>query len=249
MAYPWRTAWITGGSSGIGLEVARKLAAGGVRVTVSARSEDTLAKISAQSPMIDGIALDVTDADACRRTAMQLWERHGGLDLVLLNAGVWHPMTSSSLDLAKVRQSIDVNYFGLVNVIDPLVPLMKARGRGQLALTASVAGYRGLPKALAYAPSKAAAIALAEVLKPDLARAGITVSLVNPGFVDTPMTRVNDFPMPFLITPEAAADAIITGLASKRFEIVFPWRMMAAMKLLRVLPYPLFFWMSRRMSG
>jgi short-subunit dehydrogenase len=154
-------------------------------------------------------------------------------------------MGSSDFDAGKSAQSIAVNYLGIANPLETLIPLMIGRGRGHLALTASVAGYRGLPQAAAYAPSKAAVIALAETLAPDLARKGVSVSVINPGFVETPMTAVNTFPMPFLISPEDAATAIIRGLERKRFEIAFPWQMVVLLKFARVLPYPMFFWFAR----
>ena len=130
---------------------------------------------------------------------------------------------------------------------EPLIPAMANAGRGQLALVASVAGYRGLPKAAAYAPSKAAVISLAEVLRLELAGRGITVSLVNPGFVETPMTSVNKFPMPFIIKADDAADRIISGLARGKFEIAFPWQLVTMLKLLRMMPNALYLRLATRL--
>jgi short-subunit dehydrogenase len=130
-----------------------------------------------------------------------------------------------------------------------LIPAMKYAGRGQIALVASVAGYRGLPKAAAYAPSKAAVISLAEVLRLELAGLGIVVSLVNPGFVETPMTVENDFPMPFIIKAEDAAARIIKGLRKQRFEVAFPWQLVTMLKLGRILPYGLYFKLAGRTNS
>lgn len=238
---PWRTAWITGASSGIGRQVAIDLARAGIRVAASARSADALAELAAAEPGITAYPLDVTDLAAVRTTVTQIAAELGAIDLALLNAGVWHPMGAADFDVERIARSMAVNYQGIVNALDPLVPMMTARGSGRIALTASVAGYRGLPKAVAYAPSKAAVIALAETLHPELARKGVFVSLVNPGFVDTPMTAVNTFPMPFIMPVEEAARHVVSGLAKGKFEIAFPWQMVAMLKLARVLPYRIFF--------
>lgn len=242
---PWQTAWVVGASTGIGRELARKLGSAGVRVVVSARSADGLASLAAAHGRMVALPLDVTDRAAVAAAAREAEERVGPLDLVVLNAGVWHPMGGRDFDAAKSAASMAVNYMGIAHALEALIPPMVARGSGHIAMTSSVAGYRGLPKAAAYAPSKAAVIALAETLAPDLARHGVTVTVINPGFVETPMTSVNDFPMPFLMKPDAAADVILKGLVRRRFEIVFPWQMAVLMKLARVLPYPLFFWFAR----
>lgn len=238
---PWKTAWITGASSGIGRQVAIDLARAGVRVAASARSEEVLAKLAAAEPGILAYPLDVTDLAAVRATVASIAAEFGAIDLALLNAGVWHPMGASDFDVERIARSMAVNYQGIVNALEPLLPMMTARGSGRVALTASVAGYRGLPKAVAYAPSKAAVIALAETLYPDLARKGVAVSLINPGFVDTPMTAVNTFPMPFILPVEEAARRVVAGLAKGKFEIAFPWQMVMLLKLARVLPYRIFF--------
>lgn len=241
VALPWKTAWITGASSGIGRQVAIDLARAGVRVAASARSADALAELAAAESGIVAYPLDVTDLAAVRTTVARISADLGGIDLALLNAGVWHPMGAADFHVERISQSMAVNYQGIVNALEPLLPLMTARGSGRIALTASVAGYRGLPKAVAYAPSKAAVIALAETLHPDLARKGVGVSLINPGFVDTPMTAVNTFPMPFIMPVEEAARRVVSGLAKGKFEIAFPWQMVALLKLARVLPYRIFF--------
>jgi len=246
-APPWRTAWITGASTGIGREVAVQLAKRGVHVAVSARSASALAELAATHANITAYPLDVTDVAAVRDTLAAIQKAFGGLDLAILNAGVWHPMGASDFDAARAHQSMLVNYTGISNALDPLIPLLKAQGHGHVALVASVAGYRGLPKSAAYSPTKAAVISLAEILRPELALMGITTSVINPGFVETPMTSVNKFPMPFIIGASDAAARIIRGLERRKFEIAFPWQVVGILKLLRILPYALFFPGTSRM--
>lgn len=242
---PWKTAWITGASSGIGLELAVLLSAHGVRVAATARSVEKLVELAGRVPGIVPVPADVTNPAEVAAAYARIVATIGDIDLAVLNAGVWDPMGASDFTAARAVSSMAVNYAGLANALDPLIPAMIAAKRGHIALVASVAGYRGLPKGAAYAPSKAAAISLAEVLQPDLARHGIKVSIVNPGFVETPMTSVNEFPMPYIIKPDDAARRILRGLQRGKFEIVFPWQMMAMLKLARVLPYPAFFWLVR----
>ena len=242
MSLAWKTAWITGASTGIGLHVALQLAAQGVRVVISARSVDALAKAAAGQPNLIPVALDVTDAGAVARVAREI----GPQDLVIFGAGVYTPVAARAIDPKLFKSIMDVNYHGVVNGLAAVLPDMLARRGGHVAWIASVAGYRGLPKAAAYGPTKAALINLAESLKPELDRAGVTLSLINPGFVETPMTAQNDFVMPFLMKPEAAAERVIAGLAAGKFEIAFPRRFVAILKFARLLPYGLYFWLIKR---
>jgi len=188
MTAPWKTAWVTGASTGIGRELALKLAADGLRVAVSARSSEKLEELARTQANILSFPLDVTARADVATVHQRIVEAIGPIDLAILNAGVWHPMNAAEYDATRVAQSMSVNYIGIANALEPLIPTMIAAGKGQIALVASVAGYRGLPKAAAYAPSKAAVISLAEVLRLELPRHGIIVSLVNPGFVKTPLT-------------------------------------------------------------
>ena len=242
---PWRVVWITGASSGIGRDVALHLAKSGVRVAASARSADALVTLAAQQPGITAFPLDVTDRAAVAAVVRSIEATIGPIDLALLNAGIWQPMGARDFNAPMAVHSISVNYFGIINALDALIPLLIGRGSGHLALVSSVAGYRGLPKAAAYSPSKAAVISLAETLKPDLAARGVKVSVINPGFVETPMTRVNKFPMPFIIKSDDAANRIITRLQAGKFEIAFPWQLVSILKLARILPYSLYFWCVR----
>jgi NAD(P)-dependent dehydrogenase (short-subunit alcohol dehydrogenase family) len=180
-----------------------------------------------------------------KATADVIAAKLGRIDLAILNAGVWQPMGARNFDANKTALSMSVNYQGVCNGIAAVMPAMLERRSGQIALVSSVAGYRGLPKAVAYAPSKAAVIALAETLAPDAARYGVRIGVVNPGFVETPMTAVNDFPMPFILKADDAARRILRGLEKGKFEIAFPWQLVLPLKILRLLPYPVFLWYVR----
>lgn len=247
MTTPWKTAWITGGSTGIGRELAIQLAAQGVKLAVSARSSGTLEELARTHANILAFPLDVTERTDVATVHQRVVDAIGPVDLAILNAGVWHPMSAAEYDAMRVARSISVNYIGIANALEPLIPAMIAAGKGQIALVASVAGYRGLPKAAAYAPSKAAVISLAEVLRLELPRHGIVVSLVNPGFVETPMTAVNAFPMPYIIKPEDAANRILRGLARGKYEIAFPWQLVTLLKLLRLMPNSLYLRVAGRL--
>ncbi len=248
MVAHWRSAWITGASTGIGRELALQLAARGVKVAASARSVDKLADLARADSRIVAVPFDVTSLDDVAAGYRRVVDAIGPVDLAVLNAGVWHPMKSSAYDARLATRSIEVNYLGIVNALEPLIPAMISAGRGQIALVASVAGYRGLPQSAAYAPTKAAVINLAETLRLELSRHGIVVSLVNPGFVETPMTAVNDFPMPFIIKPDDAAARMIRGLEKGKFEIAFPWQLVAMLKLLRILPTGLYLRIAGRLE-
>ena len=246
---PWTSVWITGASTGIGHELAIRLAERGVRVAVSARSEDKLRELAAQHPGIIPFPVDVTDREAVLRAYRSIHNAIGPIELAILNAGVWDPMSATTFNAERIAATMNVNYSGIVNALEPLLQEMIGRRGGHLALVASIAGYRGLPKAVAYAPSKAAVISLAETLRIDLAPHDVTVSLINPGFVETPMTSVNRFPMPFIMSSSDAAERILAGLEKKRFEIAFPWQLVSVLKLLRVLPYPVYYAIARRLAG
>lgn len=245
MTQAWRTAWVTGASSGIGRALVLALARRGVKVAGSARSQERLEAIAASNPLICAFPLDVTDRAAMRDAAAAIEMRLGPIDVAIFSAGIWHAVGTRDFDGAKIAEAMDVNYLGIVYGIEAVLPSMRQRGSGQLGLVSSVAGYRGLPSTAAYSPSKAAVISLAEALKPGLDRAGVAISIINPGYVATPMNEGSGEPMPFIISAEDAAARIIAGLERRRFEIAFPWQMVALLKLVRMLPYPLFFWYVR----
>ena len=237
-ALPWKTAWVTGASTGIGRDIVLQLSAAGVKVAASARSPD---KLAALGPGIVSILLDVTDADACRAAADRVESELGPIDLVVFGAGTYAPVAIDSIDPKLFAHTMDTNYMGVVNCLAAVAPRMLARGQGQISWIASVAGFMGLPKAAAYGPTKAALINLAECLEPEMRLKGVRISVINPGFVATPLTAQNDFEMPFLMQPDEAARRTIKGLAEGRFEIAYPRRFVAILRALRALPYPLFF--------
>lgn len=235
---PWKTAWVTGASTGIGREIALELARRGVKVAVSARSAE---KLAALGPSVLAVPLDVTDADACKAAAERIESELGPIDLAVLGAGTYTPIAVTELDPARFAHMMSTNYMGVVNCVAALAPGMMSRRAGHLSWIASVAGYIGLPKAAAYGPTKAALINLAESLCPEMRQHGVLVSVVNPGFVETPLTAQNDFEMPFLMKPEEAARRTVEGLLSGRFEIAYPRRFVAILKTVRLLPYSWFF--------
>jgi NAD(P)-dependent dehydrogenase (short-subunit alcohol dehydrogenase family) len=253
----WRgqPVWLIGASSGIGAATAAALQARGAQVLVSARSAGALDAFGAQHTEADGSRpapqawpLDVTDAQAVTRTAQAVLQQ-GPLDLVLYCAGHYREMRATALDMADLKRHLDINYTGALHVIDAVLPSLIARGSGHVSLISSVAGFRGLPKSLAYGPTKAALTNLAETLYLDLGPLGVGVSVVHPGFVQTPLTAQNDFTMPALITPDQAAQAMVDGWANGAFDIHYPKRFTRWMKLLRLLPYRLYFPAVRRFTG
>lgn len=248
----WRglRVWIVGASSGIGEALARELGHRGARLALSARREAplrTLAKAAPAGSLV--LPLDVTDAAAVLAAAGRIEAEWGGVDLVVWLAGTYAPMRAQQFDLARARAMLDANLHGVLNGLAALLPMCERNTCGGLALVSSVAGYRGLPKSLAYGPGKAAVINLAETLWLDLSPQGVGVWLVSPGFVDTPLTAANDFAMPGLMQPADAARAMIDGFARGRFEIHFPKRFTLWLKLLRLLPDRLYFAAVRRVTG
>lgn len=249
MNYPWKRVWITGASQGIGRALAMQLAsAEDTRVAASARSCDDLNRMMSESPAVWPCVLDVTDAAAVRDALDKIEKVIGLPDMVILNAGTYEPVDSATVTLDQYRRHMEVNYMGVVNCISAVLPRMLERGKGKLVIMGSVAGYRGLPKAVAYGPTKAALISLAETLRLELQGTGIDVHLVNPGFVATRLTDKNRFSMPAIRTPIQAATAIINGLRGRGFEVVFPWRFVIWLKLARLLPYWLYFRLAGRLA-
>jgi NAD(P)-dependent dehydrogenase (short-subunit alcohol dehydrogenase family) len=230
-----KRAWLIGASSGIGLATAQALHRLGAQVVVSARQGALLQRFVAQHPGASARELDVTDLQAVRQVAAELLAQ-GPLDLIVYCAGYYKAQRAHSFDLSQALLHQQVNYVGALHLLDAVLPALWAQGSGHLSLVGSVAGYRGLPESLAYGPTKAALINLAESLYADFHPRGLGVSLVNPGFVETPLTAQNHFHMPALITPEQAAQEIISGWRRGKFEIHFPRRFTLFMKLLRALP-------------
>ena len=240
--------WLVGASTGIGEALARRLHALGATVIVSARKADALQAFADQHPGSIALPLDVTDAQAVQAAAGQLLNA-GPLDLVCYCAGHYRAMRATAIDLPDLLRHHEVNTVGALHVLQAVTPALLARGQGHISLVSSVAGFRGLPQSLAYGPTKAALINLAETLYLDLQPRGLGVSVINPGFVETPLTAQNEFHMPALISPQQAAQAILQGWAKGEFDIHFPKRFTFVMKLLRLLPYRLYFAAVRRITG
>ena len=257
-----KTVWLLGASTGIGRATASALHAQGARVVVSARNASALNAFVAEHPGSVAMPLDASDAAAVRAACAAI-VASGPLDHAMYCAGHYQDMSALAFDLEDIVKHNQINYVGALYMLDAVLPHFLGRAAksasatnsanpansahaGHITLVGSVAGYRGLPKSLAYGPTKAALINLAETLYMDLHDKGIGVSLVNPGFVKTPLTAQNDFKMPALISPEEAATEIVAGWARGEFEIHFPKRFTRAMKTMQALPYGLFFGAIRR---
>jgi NADP-dependent 3-hydroxy acid dehydrogenase YdfG len=242
-------AWVTGASAGIGRATALALADRGWTVHATARSAEALEKLAAERPgKIIPQPGDVTDAPRMAEIVAAI-EAQGPLALAILNAGVYLPMRAQEFDAAKAAQTFAVNLNGVANGLDPVLKAMIARRKGHVALTASVAGYRGLPRAAAYSASKAALIAMAEALAFDLIDLNVRISVLNPGFVETEATSVNDFQMPFLMTTDTAARRIVEGLEKPGFEIAFPRRFALILRTIGLLPNRAYFAVVRKALG
>ncbi|WP_047237632.1 SDR family NAD(P)-dependent oxidoreductase [Chromobacterium subtsugae] len=234
-----RRVWVIGASSGIGAALATELLDAGAEVILSARRAEPMQALAAGRAGARVETLDVTDPAAWSRVWERL-ERNGARpDLVVFCAADYRPQTCLDLHADETRRLLDTNLLGVYHGLEVVLPALARQGRGGVALIASVAGYAGLPGAAVYGPGKAALINLAEILYTELRPRGVAVYLINPGFVATPLTAKNDFSMPALLTPRQAAQSIMRGLERGAFEIHFPLRFTAWLKLLRLLPYRL----------
>ena len=243
-------AWVTGASSGIGRAIALRLAAEGWTVFATARRTDKPEALAqaAQGGHIIPMPGDVTDPQRMKEIVDKITET-GPLALAILNAGIYMPMRAQAFSAETARDMIDVNLVGVTNALDPVLTAMIARRAGHVAVMASVAGYRGLPGAAPYSASKAGLIAMCEALAMDLVDLGVRISVVNPGFVDTDATAVNDFSMPFLMTTETAARRVVQGLARPGFEIAFPRRFAFILNMIGLLPNRAYIWIIRAATG
>ena len=232
-------AWITGASSGIGRALALRLARQGFRVAVTARRADLLLALEAAGGgRIVAFPGDVTDLARMREIVAAIEAELGPIALAVLNAGVYDLATERGRFEADLAwQTIEVNLGGVMRCLDPVLAAMLSRRRGQIAIVASLAGYGGVPGSASYGAAKAALITLAEALRMTHGRNGVTVQVVNPGFVETAMTAPNDYPMPFMMSAAAAAARVAKGLAAGRMEITFPRRLAWTMKTANLLPY------------
>ncbi len=244
-----KVAWVTGAGKGIGRTLSKRLADDGWTVAVSARTAEDLDSLVAECPTgrLIGFPLDVTDAAKTAAAVAAIEQQLGTPDLAVLNAGTHIPTAADDFSVEAVRTLVETNLMGTVHGLAALMPRLIARGSGHIAAVASLAGYRGLPTSAAYGATKAGLITMCEALRPELERHGVRLTLINPGFVETPLTDRNEFPMPFLIPVDQAVDHIMRGLDRSAFEITFPWRFAVLMKLLRILPDRLFFALTRRL--
>lgn len=224
--------WIVGASSGIGASLARALADEGKDVVVSARSEDKLKNVASYSDRIIPVQVDVTNRNSIGGAMGAI----GDFDSVIMCAGTYDADKVNEFTAERFNNHFKINVEGTGNVLEPVLKYFREKGRGHIAITASVAGYHGLPNALSYGPTKAALNNLAESLAIELYGTDISIQVINPGFVDTPLTKQNDFDMPMMITPEKAAQKILKGLKRGSFEITFPWAFSFILKTISILP-------------
>lgn len=227
-----KTIWLVGASHGLGREVARRLDRAGARLVLSARSQDVLEDLAEELTQARAVPVDVTNKDSVSEAARDA----GPLDGIIYNAGTYEPMRTQDWDPDAVLAMSDVNFTGALRVLGHVVPGFVSAGRGDITLIGSLAGYRGLPRSVGYGASKAALISLAETMRHDLKGSGVTVRVVNPGFVRTRLTDKNSFRMPQLLEPEAAAGHVVAAMQSRRFRTDFPRPFSNAIKALHILP-------------
>ena len=229
--------WITGASSGIGKAVAEKFAKEGWKVAVSARRKELLDEL-AKNPNIKSFPLDVTNRSQINEVFKNIKDGFGDLDLCLFSSGTYEPKDEQSIDPDKIKNVMNVNFLGVIDCVKSVEDYFKNRRSGHISIVSSIAGYRGLPNSSGYGPSKAALTNFSESIYFDFKKFGVRVSVVSPGFIKTPLTDKNEFPMPFLRSPEFAADKVYNGLVKSRsFEIHFPKQLTMTLKFLRILPY------------
>ena len=229
--------WITGGSSGIGKALAYKFANEGWQVALSARREELLNEISKSNNNIHSFPLDVLDVEKCKEVFNKIVSKFENIDIVVFSTGIHDPNSEKKLNLENIRKIMETNFFGTMNSINSVYNYFKEKKSGHISIVSSVAGYRGLPIAGAYCASKSALISYAESLYFDMKRFNVRVTVINPGFIKTPMTDQNPFPMPMIESAEFAAEEMFKGLTkSNSFEIHFPKKFTFIMKILKIMP-------------
>ena len=242
-----KTIWITGASSGIGKALAIKFANQGWQVAASARRENLLKDLNNQNPNIYSFPLDVRNENESKNTFQNIIKKFQTIDISVFCTGMHDPDAEKKLSSEKIREIMETNFFGTLNCIMAVNTYFRERKNGHIAIVSSVAGYRGLPAASGYCASKSALISLAESLYFDFKRYNVKVSVINPGFIKTPMTDKNKFPMPMIKSAEFAAEKMFTGLTKKNtFEIHFPIAFTMLMKLLKIMPNWLFFLLVKK---
>ena len=240
--------WIIGASSGIGEACTQALIKAEAKVALSSRRVERLNTLAALGNPEQSLVLplDVTNDAQLNNSYQSILRAWGGIDLLLFVSGVYVPLRADNFDFDTAKQTIDANLLGPMRAVALVLPEMLKAHSGHIAIVGSVAGYSGLPKALAYGPSKAAIINFCETLYYDLLPQGVSVHMISPGFVATEATAQNDFEMPALISAQEAATEILSGIEKGEFDIHFPKRFSGFLKFLRILPYPVYFWIVRR---
>ena len=234
--------WITGASSGIGKALSIKFAQEGWIVAASARREGLLQELTKINQNIHSFPLDVTNPEQCKKVFEEIKKKFNNIEISIFGTGIHDPNSEKRFNLEKIREIMEVNYFGTMNSINSVYDYYNDKKSGQISIISSVAGYRGLPAAGAYCASKSALTSFTESLRFEMMRKNVRVSLVSPGFIKTPMTDQNDFPMPMIKSPEFAAEQIYIGLTKKTgFEIHFPKAFTFFLKFLRILPNNIYF--------
>ncbi len=234
--------WITGASSGIGKALAIKFAREGWQVAASARRENLLKDLNDQNPNIHPFPLDVKNEDVTKNTFQNIIEKFKTIDISVFCTGIHDPDAEKKLSSEKIREIMETNFFGTLNCVMAVNNYFREKKSGHISIVSSVAGYRGLKAAAGYCASKSALTSLAESLYFEMKRKDVKVTLISPGFIKTPMTDQNDFPMPMIRSPEFAADQIYVGLVKKNaFEIHFPKSFTFIMKILQILPNWIYF--------
>ena len=241
--------WITGASSGIGKALAIKFANEGWQVAASARRENLLNEISELNKNISSFPLDVTDKERCKEVFEEIKNKYQNIDICFFSTGTWDPKKEKDIDTEQIENVMKVNFFGTLNCIKAVEQYFKNKKNGHISIVSSIAGYRGLPNSTGYGASKAALSNLTESLYFDFGRHNVRISLISPGFIKTPMTDKNEFRMPFLKTPEFAADKIYNGLVNgSSFEIDFPKELTLILKLLNILPNRLYLNLIKKLT-
>ena len=231
--------WITGASSGIGKAVAEKFAKEGWKVAISARRKEILDQMSDNN--IFSFPLDVTNEENCKNTFKEILQKFNHVDICFFCSGTYDPNKEKEMNIEQNKFVMNVNYFGTLNCVKAVEKYFKEQQQGQLSIVSSIAGYRGLPNSSGYGPSKAALTNFAESIYFDFKKYNVRVSVVSPGFIKTPLTDKNEFTMPFLRSPEFAANQVYKGLInSNAFEIHFPKQLTLLLKIFRILPYKIY---------
>ena len=232
--------WITGASSGIGKALAEKFSSEGWKVAASARRKKILDEISTNKNIFS-YPLDVTNQEQIKNSFGRIIEDFNGLDLCVFSSGTYDPKLEQEINISQNKFVMETNFFGVLYCIKTVENYFKSKKSGHISIVSSVAAYRGLPNSSGYGPSKAALTNLTESLYFDFKKYNVRISLISPGFIKTPLTDKNEFPMPFIKSPEFAAEKIFKGLTkSKGFEIHFPKALTLLLKIFRILPYKIY---------